>query len=528
MRTQAIKDADSVFGKSPDARGGRIYFISVLAVVAATLVAQLMVPFFDLSNIVMIYILGVVVVATKYGLKPSILASILSVAAFDVFFVPPFHTFAVEDVQFIVTFAVMLVISIVISTLTARIRRQSELDRMSERRSAALYAMSRSLSAKLAFEEILKLGLEHICEVFEVSAMILVKERGPQVITSDVVSASAAEGGSLDRTALDEKSIDSVQNGGPAVQDSLSGISYLPIIGSHSVIGVLVVSPRDINNPPLSSLLETFVSQIALASERALLSEEAERTRIKIKTEELRNALLSCVSHDLRTPLATITGAASCIMDDDGALDMAGYRELAREVYNESVRLNTLVGKLLDMTKIASGTLSLKQEWQPVDELLDSAIVIVGGESHDIRMKLEDELAIVYADPILIQQVLINLLENAIKYTPTDGNIEVSVQEVSAGSEDEIIFSVSDRGPGVEEELKEMVFDKFFRANERDQSTGFGLGLAICKGIVEAHGGRIWLENRQGGGAVFSFALPSRNSIKLEELTRSQHASCGD
>src|SRR5262249_24590188 len=391
-----------------------------------------MMPFFQLTNVVMAYLLGVVIVATRYGRGPSILASILSVAAFDFFFVPPQLTFAVSDTQYLITFLVMLIVALVISTLTVRVRQQAETARVRETRTSAIYSLSRELASTLDITNLISIGLRHIGEVFDSQLALFLTQDGGKL------SICAQGEGRHQLSALDIGVAGWVeQNRQPAGlgTETLPGAQalYLPLVGAEKMIGVLAVRPSQIDrfaSPEQFHLLETFASQFASACERARLSEEAERVRLQIKSEQLRSSLLSSVSHDLRTPLATITGAASSIIEGSRRMDLEKCKQLAHEVYDESVRLNRLVSNLLDMTKLQSGTLNLVKELHPVDEIIGAALSWMETKlvHHIVTTRVPSDLPLVWADAILIQQVLVNLIENAVKYTPAGSTIEISAE----------------------------------------------------------------------------------------------------
>lgn len=483
------------------------YIKAAGVIVACTVIARTMLPYFELSNVVMAYILGVVIVATRYGRGPSILSSVLSVAAFDFFFVPPFHTFVVADTQYLVTFAVMLVIAIVISTLTVQVRQQADTAGMRERRTAALYSMSKELASHLEFTEILDIGMQHVSEVFDCKVAVFYQDTQSEKIEVRQWANQPLCEEDAD-TAVAEWVLRNKQNAGLHTATLPASRSlYLPLRAGESCLGVLAVCPLGLDSrlktPDQLRLLETFASQIALSSERARLSIEAETTRLSIKTEQLRSSLLSSVSHDLRTPLATITGAASSIMSSDGALDLSEYKELGEEIYRESVRLNKLVGNLLEMTKVESGTLVLKRDWHPADEVIGAAINAVDRDGRNVQAQVLDETPLVFVDAVLIQQVLVNLIENAIKYAPGE---PVDIR-VAPADEQGVLFEIADRGPGIPRQNRKLIFEKFYR-EKPNSGSGVGLGLAICQGIVEAHGGRIWVEDRPGGGSSFKFELP--------------------
>jgi two-component system sensor histidine kinase KdpD len=252
-------------------------------------------------------------------------------------------------------------------------------------------------------------------------------------------------------------------------------------------------------------LLESLVNQVALAIERVRLAKEAQQAHVRVETERMRNAILSSVSHDLRTPLATITGAASSLLTEQGHLDPAARRELAQSIYRETDRLDRILKNLLYMMRIDSGAVLLSKEWHPIDEVVGAALARMEGRLHDhtVNTMFPADLPLVRVDGVLLEQVVINLVENAVKYAPPGSAIDLS----ASASDREVVVEVADRGPGIPVGEETRIFEKFYRAKPGREG-GVGLGLTICRGIVEAHGGRIWAENRSGGGALFRFAIP--------------------
>jgi two-component system sensor histidine kinase KdpD len=284
---------------------------------------------------------------------------------------------------------------------------------------------------------------------------------------------------------------------------------YLPLRAGRGTVGVLGIEPPPGEGPLTPEqlhLLETFAAQAALAIERVALVEEAQLARVQSETERLRNSLLSAVSHDLRTPLATITGSASALVEQESGLDAGARRELAQAIQEEADRLNRLVHNLLEMTRLESGGIRVNKDWHPLEEVVGSALARLekplGARRVDID--LPPDLPLVPLDPLLVEQVLINLLENAVKYTPAGSPIEVS----AVVEDRRVCVTVADRGPGFAPGEDTRVFDKFFRGHLVGTRAGAGLGLAIARGIVEAHGGEIVAEPRPGGGALFRFSLP--------------------
>ncbi len=482
------------------------YGVSLGTVALCTAIAWAMFPHFGLSNLVMAYLLGVVAVATRAGRGPTVLASILSVAAFDFFFVPPYFTFAVSDTEHLITFAVMLIVAIVMSGLTVRIRAQAEAARTREVRTAALYAMSRELASTRGVDSLLMISVRHAVDAVDAQvAMLLPDGDGRLAVRAAQPAAVVPDTSEL---AVAQWVYEHREMAGLGTT-TLPGAKalYLPLVGSRGAVGVMGVRPPDSRTfeaPEQLHLLETFASQTALAIERAVLAEEAQAAQVRIEAERLRSSLLSSVSHDLRTPLTSITGAASTLLESESALTGASRRDLLETISEEAHRLNRLVQNLLEMTRLEAGV-QVKKEWHPLEEVVGAALSHLERllRDHPVRASLAKDLPLVPLDDVLVEQLLINLLENAVKYTPSGTLIEIGA---SAG-EGEITVEVADRGPGLPPGDVERAFEKFYRGAP-DVARGAGLGLAICRAIVEAHGGRIWAENRPEGGVTFRFTLP--------------------
>ncbi len=478
------------------------YAWSAAVVALCSLVCWSMLGRFDRSNLVMVYLLGVSFVASRHGRGPSALAAVLSVAAFDFFFVPPHLTFAVSDSQYVVTFAVMLVVSLLISTLAARVRAQADFARQREQRTQVLYAMSRDLAAARTTEEVAWAASRHVAEVFEGDASLLVPtESGLRPAGAPEPLGDAREG------AVAQWAFDHGQMAGLGT-DTLPGASatWVPLRGTQAVLGVLGIRP-DPGLLPLRpdqlDLLQALTRQAASGLERARLAEEAQRARIAAEAERLRSTLLSSVSHDLRTPLATITGAASSLLQD-ASLGDGSRRELQEAIYEEAVRLNRLVTNLLDMTRLESGTLQLSRDWHSLEELVGSALARLEPtlKGRTVRTRVPQDLPLVPVDGILVEQALVNLLENAAKHTDPPGAIEVTAR----AEDGSVVVEVADEGPGLPAGTEEQVFEKFYRAESRRR--GFGLGLPICRAIATAHGGHIRAERREPRGTRFLLDLP--------------------
>jgi two-component system sensor histidine kinase KdpD len=464
-------------------------------VFACTLVCWGLFRRFDNANLVMVYLLGVAFVATRYGRRPSALAAVLSVAAFDFFFVPPHLTFAVSDTQYLVTFAVMLVVGLLISTLAARVRAQAEAARGREERTRILYAMSRDLAAAKTVEEVTRAASRHVSDVLQGPSEILMPGPDGRLAPPPEGPLGVPREGAVAQWALDHGRMAGLGT------DTLPGASglYLPLPGSQSAAGVLGVRPHESLlplTPDQVDLVDALARQAGSGLERVRLGQERE-------TERLRNTLLSSVSHDLRTPLAVITGAASALLQPT-PLDPGVQRGLKEAIYDEADRLSRLVTNLLDMTRLESGVLRLDTDWQSLEELVGSALARLerSRKGRAVKVAIPADLPLVAVDGVLLEQVFVNLLDNAFKYADAGSQVRIA----AGVSGREVTVEVADEGPGLPPGAEERVFEKFYRAGSGEK--GFGLGLPICRAIVEAHGGRILAANRAPRGAAFRFTLP--------------------
>ncbi len=492
--------------KVPSARLQNGYLTAVAAATAATGISWMMFPFLELANLIMTYLLAIVVIAARYGRGPSVLAAIASVAAFDFFFVPPYFTFAVADTQYVLTFAVMLIVGLVISSLTARIRRQAEAARQREQRTAALYAMSGELAEVGTVKDLVAIAARHIAEVFDAEVAATLADAGGQLRTVRHEGGLPAE---QDDVGLSLWVLQHRRPAGLGTETSASARAvYVPLIGHRGPLGVVSIRPRRRDAfavPGSLQQLETFINQTALAVERARSADEAQEARVRAETERLRNSLLTSVSHDLRTPLATITGAATTILESGARMDNRMQQELLESVRDEADRLNRLVQNLLEMTRLESGALQLRRDWHPIEEVVGAALGRLAKSlgTRTVTVNIPPDLPLVAIDDVLIEQVFVNLLENAIKYTPQDSAIRILV----SATDQSVTVEVADHGPGLPKGHEARVFEKFYRAAP-DGRRGAGLGLAICRGVVLAHGGRIWAHNLPEGGVAFLFTLP--------------------
>ncbi len=495
-------------------RPWRPYLVSLALVTAVTLLARPLVPTVSPTNVAMLYIAAEIIAAIYLGGGPSALAALLGVLAFDFFCVPPQLTFAVADSQYVLTFIALFLVGIVISTLMDRIRNQAEVARRREVQATELAELASDLAAAAGVDAIVHALLSHVSETFGREAAVLLPEE-----TGLAVHALTPD------LALDEDELAvadwALKHGQPAGRGTetlpAAANRHLPLKTPQGVLGILSVRPADSATPMLPEqrrLLEAFASQAALAMERAELAEHARQIQILQATEKLQSALLNSISHELRTPLVAITGALSSLKEEDSHLNDAERRSLASDGYEEAERLNRLVGNLLGMTRIEAGALRVHSEPSDVQEIIGISLERVASQlaGREVQVAITPELPPVMMDPALIVQVLVNLLDNAVKYSPAGAPITMEASEAHVG---QLQIAVADRGGGIPPEDLDRVFDKFYRVNRPDNVSGTGLGLSICKGIVEAHGGRIWAENRVGGGLKVVITLPLHPPFSL-------------
>lgn len=474
-----------------------------------TAVAFAMYPRFELSNLVMVYLLGVTVAGLRFGRAPALVTAVLNVAAFDYFFVPPRFTLAISDVQYLVTFGVMLTIALVIANLMASVRQQTRVAGARERRTALLYAMSRELVATRGIPSLARVAISHVAEVFQCQAVVLLPDiTGKLTYPREPPLEKSLRGADL---AVAQWVADHGRQAGLGT-DTLPAAPalYVPLGNGEKALGVLAVlpaNPRRVLLPEQRHLLETFAGQIGLALERAQLAETAEAASLDAERESLRNTLLASISHDLRTPLAVIAGAGSALARHSTTLDEPTRVALARSIETKAREMSDLVSNVLDLMRFESGHIVLRSDWQTLDDLVGAALdnMEVKLADHPVELRIPADLPPVHVDAALIVQVLSNLFDNIAKYTPP--GIRVYVSAMLDGGFVRVL--VEDEGPGLPVGDPKRLFDKFQRGSGEGAVVGVGLGLAICQAIVRAHGGTIEAQRREGGGARFELTLPA-------------------
>lgn len=531
MRRSGDIDVYVVTGEAEDQKWLRMPFWKTGAPLYYYLSAPVVVAFFTLImlplrsyvtpiNLVMPYLIGIVMVALRFGRGPSILATLFSVFAFNFTFLPPYYEFKLAEEHHVGTFMVLLITGIIVGAQTARLRLKAIYAKKREEHTAVLYAMTKELTASRGKEMLAEAGARHVAEVLDSEVSVWLPDAKGELkrIVGGGDYAALATGQEIDPVREESAAnwaFTHRQNAGLGTETlpSARGL-YVPLVASVSVLGVIGVMPEE-DQMSLSTdnieLLDTFASLIASALERALAAEQVEQTILEAEGEKLRNILLSSVSHDLRTPLASITGAASTLLLEGHKITDEYRIELLRLIHEEGARLARMVTNLLDVTSLESGSVKLNKELYFIEELIGSALMRTEHRigRRKVVTRIEPGLPLVRMDGLLIEQVLINVLENIADHTPEHTNVTIVAKLVKP----DIHVIISDDGPGVREGDEERIFDKFYHADQMQLTVEQmvkqgGMGLAICRGIIAAHGGKIWSQNNPEGGAVFTFTLP--------------------
>lgn len=472
------------------------YAASGLVVAACTLLALLFRHLIDPVNLAMIYLVGVVFIGTRYGRWPSILASLLAVGAFNFFFVEPYYTLSVYDDKNYITFIFLLLASLIVSSVANKLRLESENTQRQNAELQALYEAASALASCRGHHLIAETAIRHLGTVWPAKTSLWLPN------TQDILQPVMLSPDALQET---EAATWAYQHGEPSGRHTqtlpAAASYYLPLMAQGKAVGVLglTLPYMEAHN----TLINAYASLIASAIARADASELAEQQSMEAEREKLRNTLLFAVGHDLRTPLASITGAAAALSAQSQLTPQAA--ELAQSIHGEASRLNKLVHNLLDVTRMESGALSLNRQPYFVDELIGSALERCKDalSKHPLTLHVQKGLPLLNLDGVLIEQLLINLLENAARYSPAQGTITVAALQTPYAVE----ISVSDSGSGIPPGSEASIFERYKRLAGK-HAEGMGLGLAICKGITEAHGGHIWTHNQPQGGATFTFTLP--------------------
>lgn len=498
-----------LMGSSPQpSTSPRSIALTLLACTGTALLASPLHDYLDLSNIVMLFLLTVLLIAVKLGRNAAILASVLNVVLFDILFVPPRFSLAVSDLQYLITFAVMLLTALITAHLAAGLQQRAREAQDRLQKTHALYQMARQLAGSLTVAQVIEITTRFIGEQLRAECTIVQPEdsaqpakTAPLPVEPHLVQIAMKKGEIVHSDAVSQMGYASL---------------YIPLQGSTRIRGVLALRFTAQGEEPSSettSLLEALASLIAVALERVHYVDVAQATEISMQTERLRSSILSALSHDLRTPLTAMVGLADSLFLIKPPLPPTAL-ENAQALHEQATRLASLVANLLDMARLNAGEIRLRREWQPLEEVIGTSIKLLGSAltEHKLRIDLPKDLPLLEFDAVLIERVLCNLLENAAKYAPPGSPIELRAEQ----SADEVTVSVLDRGPGLPAQQGEAIFQMFVRGSHGN-APGSGLGLAISKAIVEAHHGRIEGGHREGGGACLSFTLPKGNPPRIEE-----------
>ena len=490
------------------------YAIAAASSLAMALLATPLLPSLDLANIAMLFLLVVVLVAVSLGRAASVVSTCVGVACFDFFFVPPRFTFAVSDLQYLVTFSVMLAVGLITGHLTAGLRFQAHVAAHRERRSRALYEFARELSGALQTDQIVDTTRAYIQRSFRAQAILLVPN-----LEDRLQAPAQSDGMEKVELGIAQWAYDHAQSAGFGT-DTLpaSPFFYLPLVAPMRTRGVLAIAPeqqRWIMVPEQREQLDTFAALAAIALERVHYIEVAQAALVSMETERLRNSLLAALSHDLRTPLTLLVGLSESLTRSKPPLPAAPL-ELAQGLHGEALRMSALVANLLDMARLQSGEIKLHLEWQALEEVVGTALRLTAPllGMHVVTTSIPPDFPLLRFDAILLERVLCNLLENAAKYAPPGARVDISAALHGACA----VLTVADDGPGIAPGREDEMFEKFTRGERESARSGVGLGLAICRTIVEAHGGKIRYASSTLGGAAFIITLPLGHPPAAQDL----------
>ncbi len=486
-------------------RGVPGYFLAVAACAAVALPVRLLAPWLAPANIVMLFLLAVFLVALYLGRRPAMLAAFLSVAVFDFFFVQPHFSFAVVDAQYLVTFSVMLAVALITGQFAARLGQQAEEALERESHTRALYEMARELAGAVSVAQVAETTQQFLEAGLGATASLLLPDANDK-LHAVAEGQAVSQDFSLPRRAY--------QRGEPVEVLGFSGRGvitlYLPLLTPMRARGVLEITAEAGLLHQERALLDTVASLAAIAVERLHYAEVARAVEMRMAAERLRHSVLASLSHDLRTPLTALVGLADTLLLD---VDPATHRETAQALREQAMALTRMVNNLLDLARLSAGGVVLRREWQPLEEVAGAAIKLLGTalDGHPVTVRLPTDLPLLEFDAVLLERVIGNLLDNAAKYAPAASPILLEAHLAQG----QVEVSVCDEGPGFPQGLE--LLEPFVRGAAESSQPGIGLGLAICKAIVEAHGGRLELANPPEGGARARFTLPLGSPPAIDE-----------
>ncbi|WP_166266539.1 two-component system sensor histidine kinase KdpD [Providencia sp. M-27] len=491
------------------------YLMAIVMCATITLFSRTFLLALDKANLVTLYLLGVVLIALFYGRRPSVFAALVNVISFDLFFVQPHFSLAIMDMQYLVTFTVMLIVGVVVGNLTAGMRYQARIARYREQRTRHLYEMTKELGQAITTDDIGKTGYHFLNNAFQAKSCLLLPDEDGQLTPLQCDGYTAMQ---IDK-AIAKWSFDKRQPAG-AGTDTLPSVPYQlqPITTADQTLAVLAIEPRNMRQlliPEQQRMLQTFTGLIASALARLQLTKQAESAKLDIEREQLRNSLLAALSHDLKTPLTVLFGQTEILMLNLSA-ENSPLTEQVNQMRQQVLSTSRLVNNLLDMARLQSGSIQPNLAWESLQEITSSAVRTLDYtlHSHPLEIDIPADL-LLYCDANLIERVLINLLENAVKYSHNDTPIGIR----AAVEGQKIHIEVWDASNGIPNGQEKNIFDKFSRAQKESAIPGVGLGLAICRAIIQLHEGEIWAQNNNKGGASFHFVLPLKQLPDIEVET---------
>lgn len=459
----------------------------------------------DTANVAILYLFAIALVSLNFGYRASILAAVTATLCLDYYFLTPYHSFVIGSGRELVTFGGMFLTAIFISTLNERLRKQARAARQSERRAEHHYDLVKALAEAESLDALCTSAAQQIELTSNSVACILLRGRetgftrafragGPSALETEDLGAADWAATHLEVAGLGTRHMPN------------ASATYLPLLAARGCVGVLALRPRGEGLQRPSSLTVSMARQVAMAIERALLTDEKRVAQLDAETERIRSAVLSSVSHDLRAPLAVVASAASTLIEHGDRLPARGRTEMARIINDEARRLNELLKSLLDVTRLQSGSLRVNRDWESLEEVVGSVLHRLDdrGGANRVLTHVPSDLPLLQIDAILIEQVLLNLVDNAFKHSASDQPVEI---EIAVRGTESALVSVIDHGAGIHESELTRIFEKFYRT-DGSIGGGLGLGLTIARGIVEAHGGRIWASSTAGGGLTIQFTLP--------------------
>ena len=527
----AIRTAFGLSSQQASEIKKRGYIWAIVASIVVSILSNLLLQFFELSNLIMLYLLGVMLISAKFGRGPGLFASVLSVSAFDFFLVPPRFSFSIADTQYLLTFAVMFSVSLVISNLTSNLRYQAVVANYRERRSRVLYDLGKQLASALTSHHIVEISTHHLAGIFQSKIAVVLPDSHDKLheLSDDTTNTQQAK---VD-IGIAQWVYDHQAEAGLGTNTlPASAQLYLPLKAPMRTRGVLAIEPETISEiflPEQRQLLDTFAAQIGLALERVHYVEVARDALINMESERLRNSLLSAISHDLRTPLTSILGISGILKAQADATNTVfdgNQQSMINALYEQTFRMQQLVINLLDMARIQSGQVKLNLQWQMLEEVVGTALHIMRPTlvKHQVSVNIPADLPLLQFDPVMIERVLCNLLDNACKYTPENSTITISAKKNGT----DVWVLVADNGPGLPPDRELQIFDKFTRGEKESAKPGVGLGLSICQAIIQAHDGKIWAETQTPHGALFIFSLPVGKPPTMPAIEESIEKSTGD